>query len=747
MNNAGVTPDHRARRAFVYVRQSSMAQVRENTESLERQYELTHRAVELGWEPDHVVVIDDDLGRSGAESTAREGFKSLVAAVGLGEVGLVLGIEVSRLARNNADWYQLLDLCSITDTLIADADGLYHPSDHNDRLLLGLKGTMSEAELHLLKGRLLAGLRHKAAKGELRVALPIGFEYDLDDKVVLCVDEGVREAVATVFRRFDELGSANQVLVSIIEDGFGLPRRRPKGRVEWRVPTLAAVYNILTNPCYAGAFAFGRSRVVRELRPDGASVVRKRFKSSPEEWSVLIPDHHPGYVSFETYEANLARLRSNSRVPKGQGGGAVREGSALLQGILRCGRCGRMMRVGYSGHKPKPGSASPGISSRYVCKQAEPFAGPGPKCQEVGGRNIEKAVVAEVFAALEPAALSATIKALAEADATRSARLAMFEKGVERTRYEAERARRQYDACEPENRLVARSVEAVWEQRLAEVTEAEAALVAERARHPSPLTNEELSWLEEAGADLHAVFDADTTTTRERKQLIRMLLIEVAVKLDREARCAELRLCWEGGAMTTVTVALPRLGAPWRVTDEDTIELVRRLAEHYDDATIALILSRQHRRTGSGLAYTKARVHELRHRHHILAGPFESSSVTSRGNHCEMVTVSKAADELGVGVGTIYRWLASGFITGSQLTPGAPWQIRLDAELRAKVTDEEPEGWLPLNQAAKVLGIARQTVLHKVQRGELAALHVHRGRRGSLRIQVESEQIGLFDQA
>ena len=248
MNDARkVSDDHRRRLALVYVRQSSMSQVRENTESLERQYELSRRAVELGWDPTRVTVVDEDLGRSGAESSGREGFKSLVAAVGLGEVGLVLGIEVSRLARNNADWYQLLDLCSFTDTLIADADGLYHPGDHNDRLLLGLKGTMSEAELHLLRGRLLAGLRHKAAKGELRVALPVGYDYDADDKVVLCRDEAEREAVATVFRRFDELGSARQVLLSLLQDHLDLPRHRPKGRVEWSRPSLSSVHNILTH--------------------------------------------------------------------------------------------------------------------------------------------------------------------------------------------------------------------------------------------------------------------------------------------------------------------------------------------------------------------------------------------------------------------------------------------------------------------------------------------------------------------
>jgi DNA invertase Pin-like site-specific DNA recombinase len=351
MNDAGkITLDHRRRQAVVYVRQSSMAQVHENTESLERQYELSRRAVELGWDRAKVVVVDEDLGRSGSESTTREGFKSLVAAVGLGEVGLVLGIEVSRLARNNADWYQLLDLCSLTDTLIADADGLYHPSDHSDRLLLGLKGTMSEAELHLLRGRLLAGMRHKAQKGELRVPLPVGYDYDAENKVVLCRDEAEREAVTTIFRRFEEHGSARQVLLSFLGDGLDLPRRRPKGRVEWARPTLASVYNVLTNPCYAGAFAFGRTRTVHEIGPDGVRVTRKRHKREPDKWSVLIRDHHAGYVSFETFEANLARLAANSAAPKGERRRGAPRGFRAAPGVapvrtLRADDAGRLLRL------------------------------------------------------------------------------------------------------------------------------------------------------------------------------------------------------------------------------------------------------------------------------------------------------------------------------------------------------------------------------------------------------------------
>jgi len=741
--SAKISAFHRAngRLAVVYVRQSTVAQTRYNTESLERQYELARRAVELGWDRAQVRVIDEDLGRSGANSSARSGFQALVADVGLGKVGLVLGIEVSRLARRNADWYQLLDLCALTATLIGDADGIYDPGDYSDRLVLGLKGTMSEAELHLLRGRLTAGARHKAAKGELRLALPAGYAYDLDGRVVFSPDEAEREAVATVFRRFGELGSARQVVISLLGDDLGLPRHRPKARVEWAPPTTSSVHSMLTNPAYAGVYVFGRTRTGRRLDETGRVVVSKTPVSDVSRWGVAIHDHHPGYISWETFQANQARLAANNSAPKGEGGGAVREGSALLQGLLRCGRCGRMMRVGYSGRAAPAGSASPGRSSRYICFSADAYSTDARTCTAVGGRHIEAAVTGEVFAALEPAALAATAKALDEAETARADRLRLFEATVERARYEAGRARRQFEACEPENRLVARSLEAAWEERLGAVARAETALAAEQARHPAALSGDELRFLNEAGADLRAVFEAPTTSARERKQLLRAMLIEVAVTVDKPARQANMVLYWEGGAINHLQVGLPRLGAPWRTTDTSTVDLVRRLAVLYDDDKIARILGRQHRRTGSGLVYTKTRVAELRKRHHIGAGP---QSVTPSCDDGQMVSVNQAAAKLKVGIGTIYRWLADGFIAGEQITPGAPWQIRLDDELRVKVAEDVPENWLPLNQAAKALGVARQTVLNKVQRGVLPAVHVRRGRRSGLRIQVKPDQTGLF---
>jgi excisionase family DNA binding protein len=675
-------------------------------------------------------------GRSGASASGRSGFSELVADVGLGKAGIILALEVSRLARSNADWYQLLDLCALTDTLIADADGIYHPGGYNDRLVLGLKGTMSEAELHLIRSRLTDGLRHKAARGELRQGLPVGLDYYEDGRVVITADEAASEAIATVYRRFGELGSARQVLLSLREDGLRLPRRQNGSRrITWAPASYPAIHDLLSNPAYAGAFVFGRTRTEKRVNATGQVISRVRVLPR-EQWAVLIPDHHPGFITWDAYVANTARLRANWRPPRGQGGGAARKGNALLQGLLRCGKCGRIMQTGYSG----PAGNSP----RYLCTRAKQLYGTERGCCSIGGGRLEKTILAELFAVLEPASLQATARALADADQHYQRRLAAFELSVERARYEAARARRQYDAVEPENRLVARTLERSWEDKLAAVRQAENDLRAQQARRPATLTDDELAWISGAGADVRAVFHAPTTTTPERKQLIRAVITEVVVSIDEQDRRAGLRIIWQGGAVTELSMQMTKTGQHPRATSEDAVDLVRRLACHYDDKTIAMVLSRQGRRTGTGLTWTKARVKSLRVSRGIPA--FEPpEAVTPGGEDVPVVTITQAAQILGVNKTTLYRWLRDGFITGEQLTPGAPWRIRLDQALRDKVQPDAPDGWLPLDQAAKALGVARQTVLHKVQRGQLQAVHVNSGRRKGLRIQVRHDQPGLFE--
>jgi DNA invertase Pin-like site-specific DNA recombinase len=725
-----ITAAHRRRRAIVYVRQSTAGQVERNHESRARQYALRERAVELGWPVGSVAVVDGDIGRSGVSAEGRLGFKELVAEVGLGQVGLILALETSRLARSSADWHQLLDLCALTATLIADTDGIYSPADFNDRLLLGLKGTMSEAELHLIRARLDGGLRNKAARGELEINLPVGLDRDGDGRVAPCADEQVRHAIGRVFCLWQRLGSARQVVRELLAEGQQLPRRRVgERRVRWAPASYVAVHDFLTNPAYAGAFVFGRTRTGKHLDAQGR--VRRRTVELPiERWSVCLPEHHPGYVSWEQYLATRERLRSNVR-PRGEGGGTAREGSALLQGLLRCGRCGRRMQVAYSGRG--------GRVPRYACVRAFHLHGAERSCQTLGGTRLDRAVADAFLEAVTPAGVAASASAIAELEAQHEQRLAGQRLVLERAEFEADRARRQFDACEPEHRLVARTLEHRLEQALGVIELERKRLAALERSRPEPLTAEERRALARVARDLPRLWNAQTTTDRDRKELLRTLLGEVIVTIREPDRRAELELVWEGGARSQLEVKLNRRGPERHRTAEDTVELVCRLAAHHSDQQTAAVLNKQGRRTGTGLPFTEARVRYLRTKHQIRAAP--SPDIGG-----EVVSIAQAADQLGVATTTIRRWLADGLLPAEQTTPHAPWRIRLSDKIRARFVPEVPDGYLPLDQAARALGVARQTVLHKVQRGELHAIQVTTGRRKGLRIQVSGAGAGLFDQ-
>lgn len=725
-----ITDQHRRRRAVVYVRQSTAHQLERNHESRARQYALRERAVELGWPAASVAVVDGDLGRSGASAEERIGFKELVAEVGLGQVGLVLALEVSRLARSSADWHQLLDLCALTGTLIADQDGIYSPQDFNDRLLLGLKGTMSEAELYLIRARLDGGLRSKAERGELELALPVGLDRDDDGRIVLCADEQVRHAIGRVFCLWRRLGSARQVTAELLAEGQKLPRRTVgQRRVRWARASYGAVHDFLTNPAYAGAFAFGRTRTEKRLVA-GGRVRAKTVELPLEEWSVCIPDHHPGYVSWGEYLATRERLRANVR-PRGEGGGAAREGGALLQGLLRCGRCGRRMQVAYSGRD--------GRVPRYACVRGHVLHHTDSSCQSLGGLRLEKAIAGAFLEAVTPAGVRASGEAIGELERQHEERMRGQRLAVERAEFEVERARRQFDACEPEHRLVARTLEARLEQVLSALERERRELAELEQHHPEPLTDDERQALARLARDLPRLWQAPTTTARDRKELLRALVREVIVTVQEEPRRAGVEIVWEGGARSELSVPLIRRGPEGKRTDEQTVELIRRLAAHHPDRQIAAILNKQGRRTGTGLAFNESRVKHVRQRAGIPAAPAPDPA-------SELFTVEQAAQELSVSGPTIYRWLRAGLLPGEQTTPHAPWRIRLTDEIRARFVPDVPDGFVPLAEAAKLLGVARQTVLHKVQRGELEAIQVTTGRRKGLRIQVPGVEAGLFAQ-
>jgi DNA invertase Pin-like site-specific DNA recombinase len=733
--SATLTAGHLRRAAVVYVRQSSPTQLERNTESTARQYALVSHAVELGFAREAVVVIDEDLGISGSGSAERSGFARLTAEVALGHVGLVLGLEVSRLARNNADWYRLLDLCALTDTLIGDGDGLYHPRAFNDRLVLGLKGTMSEAELHTLRVRLEGGIRSKAARGELRRALPVGLVWgETDGEVGFHPDEQVCGVICTALARFAELGSVRAVWLWFRNEGLKVPLQSTTlggpGQIRWVTPTYQAIHNVVTHPAYAGAYVYGRTRHERYVTEQGQ--VRSRVRRLPQaEWEVLIPDHHPGFIDWDTYQANQARIGQNIRPQAHQPGGAVREGAALLQGIAVCGKCGRKLAVHYRGRNSTPG---------YHCAGRDLVNGRGVHCLSVGGGQIDQAVAQAVLAALTPAGIQAAVAAAERLEADHDAALAQWRLEVERTRYQASLAERRYLAVDPDNRLVARGLERDWEAKLAQVAAAEAELASRQQRRPKTLTAQERAAIRALGDDVERVWHAPTTTDRDRKELLRTLLEEVIVTVDRDAARAWLLLRWRGGQASELTVELPRSHPPAIRTDEDTIALVRRLATHYPDATIAGILNRQGRRSARGLRFTATIVQGLRH--HWGIGCYQPPATPPDG---ELVTITRAAELVGVAPSTVHRWLADGFIAGEQPTPGAPWRIRVTDQLRSRFVEQAPVGWLPMLEATMALGVSRQTVLQRVKRGELRAVHVRTGRRKGLRIEVPKADGGLFD--
>jgi DNA invertase Pin-like site-specific DNA recombinase len=730
--NEKIKPTHLQRCTYVYVRQSTAAQVQYNRESTDRQYKLADRALRLGWSKSQIKIIDEDLARSGSGTSERHGFAMMTTEVALGHVGLILSIEVSRVARNNADWYRLLDLCGVTDTLIGDEDGLYHPGLFNDRLLLGLKGTMAEAELHVIRARLEGGIRNKAARGQLRRGLPVGFLWGEEDgEALFHPDQAITQAIHCVFEKFAETGSVRQVWLWFHSQGLSFPSQSNySSEIRWITPTYTGIHQVLTNPVYAGAYTYGKTNQERYV--DQAGHLRKRIRRLPRsKWAVLIRDHHQGFINWETYEMNQSRIAKNTHPLPHQAAGAIREGSALLQGIATCGRCGRRLRVYYQGRYSTPG---------YYCAANNIVNGRGTFCLRVGGLRIDQAVAHAFLDAIAPAGIEAALVAEKNIEAGHEADIAQWRLQVERARYQTERAERRYRSVEPENRLVARTLEAEWESRLTELAAAQAELARRQSQRPASLTDEQRTQIHALGTDLRRVWEAPTTTARDRKELLQTLLEEVIVTVVPTESNAHLTLRWRGGAISELDLSLRTHRVPPIRTDEATIDLVRRLAAHHPDAVIAGILNRQGRRTANGDRFTANKVGNLRRYWQIPR--FDRTSVSSEG---ELVTVAKAAKILGMAPSTLHRWLADGFIAGEQITPGAPWRIRISEEIRERFVETPPADHVPIVDAIRLLGVSRQTVLQRVKRGDLSAVHVRCGKRKGLYIKVLGIQATLFD--
>lgn len=674
--NDKITSHHLERAAYVYIRQSTLQQVRNNLESGRRQYALEDRARALGFKS--VVVIDEDLGISGTGSRERPGFGRLLEAVCHGEVGGVFALEASRLARNNRDWHHLIDLCVLTETLVVDAEGIYDPRLLNDRMLLGLKGTMSEFEIGILRQRAREAYNQKIQRGEVMTIVPVGYVRSGVAGIEMTPDLEVQEALRGLFLRFEQMGSLRQVFLWYHQQQIRMPRlqiRDGGSRVTWGLPDYQQLLRILKSPTYAGAFAHGRtqshSRVV-----DGRSRKSGGHRVPLEQWQVLIKDHHPAYITWERYVANLNALASNRTKSHATTNGAPREGSALLAGLLRCHACGHKMRVGYrGGNEP---------SGRYFCMTGSRGQGT-PSCQCFAAFRVDRAVVDLVLETCQPLGIEASLQAGGGNRVERDQKRRMLELAVERARYEVDRARRQYDAVDPANRLVAAELEARWNVALTQAAEAETRLQTESAT-VKPLDEDQRRRLRALGGDLRRLWNDAATPVGLKKRVLRTVINEIVAEVNHTSGLIEMRVHWAGGVHTMLQVRKNKTGHNKHAADEDTVALVAELARGWPDRYIAGILNRIGSQTGPGNSWSENRVKSFRGQHQI--------PVFTVGSQRPWLTMEEAAKELTVSVAVVRTMVKRGELPARQIAKGVPWMIQREDLSRPNVLSyaKQPRG-------------------------------------------------------
>lgn len=653
--NEKVKSHHLERGAYVYVRQSTPYQVRNNLESKERQYALEGRAQQLGFSK--VVVIDEDLGRSGSGIQERPGFGRLLASVCQGLAGAVFALEASRLARNNRDWHHLVDLCALTETLLIDSDGVYDPRQLNDRLVLGLKGTMSEFELGLLRQRAREAFEQKVRRGFALWEVPVGFIRTEEGRIEKTPDRQVQQAILSVFQKFQQLGSARQATIWFREEQILLPKTKPGTagqEVIWGLPSSGRIRQMLKNPCYAGTFSYGRT-AARTRIEEGRARQSSRYRKPQNEWKVLLIGHHPGYISWEEYLENQQRLEANVAMYEGEGSGAAKRGAALLSGLLRCGRCGRKLQVVYSG--------TSGRVPRYVCR-GDRGDRESSRCLTVGSLRLDRAVAQSVLAAIRPAGIEAAIKLAECAQVEDDEKQKALELALERARYEEKRARRQFDAVEPENRLVASELEARWNVALAQVAEAEARLAA-AGKAAVPLSERQKQELAALSEDLMALWNHPEAPIQLKKRILRAVLTEIMIDNEADSTTHRLRLHWAGGVLTELRVERNKSGQHRHSADRSVIDLVSELAKICQDKTIAAILNRLGYKTGQEKTWNASRVAGVRGYHKI--SPFQKQD--------DWITQEEAARELQVSDTVVKRLIRERVLPAKQVVKFAPWII------------------------------------------------------------------------
>jgi len=649
-----------ARRAVVYVRQSTGLQVQENLESKRRQYGLVELARGYGFQD--VSVIDDDLGRSASGAVDRPGFRSLVGQICEGTVGAVLSLEASRLSRNGRDWHHLLELCGLVGAYVIDQEGVYNPALPNDRLLLGLKGTMSEFELSLLRGRLVDAARGKAKRGELRIGVPTGYLWSRDTGLTMDPDRRVQEAVRTVFRLFERFGSGHRVLTHMRANGLNFPRPSDGKSLEktsFAPPVYRNVISVLTNPFYAGAYAYGKSRVRTEIVGGTARKVYGRTLPR-SDWTALIHDHHEGYVTWEKFEQIQERLSQNSYRQKAGAAKTARGGTALLAGLLRCRRCGRMLQVSYGGRGiPKP---------RYSCRRGAQMHGISP-CITFGAVRPDQAIGDEILVAVQPLAVEAAVMAVSQAKHEADERCRALELERQQLEYEVKLAARRYEAVDPDNRLVSSELEARWNAALSRLRECEARIAGQQTETTTtPIDKTAVLSLAE---DLESVWAAPTTDMHAKQQLVRALIEEIIVDVDDAKREVVLVVHWRGGQHSELRVRKPNTGEHTKRASDEADQMIRSMAAKWSDANIAATLNRTGHSTGQGLSWTAKRVASHRRTHGIVG--YESAIKDGR-----CLTMLEAAQQLGVTSHAIRKLIRDGILPARQLVADAPWQIMLE---------------------------------------------------------------------
>jgi len=711
-----IQPQHLTRQAVVYIRQSTPKQVLTNLESTRRQYQLADQARQWGWPQPLILIIDDDLGLSGAESSKRLGFQRLVASISLGEVGLVLVTEVSRLSRLNSDWHRVIELCAVFHTLIADEDGVYDPRDPNDRLLLGLKGTLYSAELHILNARMRGNLLNKARRGELALRLPVGYRRRHDGRVVLEPDDQVRHTLQLLFEQFSQLKNARAVQRYFLQHELKMPRLiqcgSQHGSLLWAQPTYQMIYQVLTNPVYAGVFVYGRRK--KEVQPGDPPLTRER-RLSLEEWEIVVPDTYPAYISYDQYLANRRHLHDNMYNFEKKGRGAARQGSALLQGIIRCARCGRRMTVSHGSDYWS-----------YQCRRAQMSYLAG-QCQTFPVRYLDQAITEVFLEAIQPAQIETTLAALDVLEKQRQALDRYWQLRLERARYQVHHAQRQYDAVDPDNRLVARELEKRWNEALNAAQELEQEYAIVQRTELRPLDAEAQRQVRQLAEDLPAVWNAPTTTAVDRKRLLRVVIIEVTLRADRQTRRAEYAILWSGGAVTRHAVRLPAVG--WHaVTPASVLERIRQMALTCPDHRIAEALNAEGIRTHTGREWTYQRVFSIRKQHQIPTNcPLKPSPQPARGDG--LVSAKTAARQLQVSPSLIQLWTGRGVLVYDQRVSGSKLWVRMTEEDLARLNGSTDGQHLPtITAVMQQRQLNRSEVWEQVRRGEYVAYRVAEGK-------------------